>query len=393
MFLTLPQAVAFAALARMPVSAAIWASFIPAIIAAIVGREAFVITGPSAMLSLMLGTTLARHVAPGSPDFLASAAMLVAMMAAFQALAAATGFVRVLRLIPPAAVRGITAGIGASILMSQLPVITGAQGAPAFLPLWEQALSVSIGAWHFWPMLAFAITLGLGLALRWAPWSWMRAMRWPLAVLVGSVLVQHPDIEVIGLLPLSPPDAAQALWHPGVVVASSWPLWIGPALTFAALALTQSMLVSEGAALRGHTRVNIRRESWSQAAANFAAALLCAFPVSASVNRSMAHEQSGARTWWSVVLVAVAVMGVAVVAKPLVALLSMPSLAAMLCVVAWNMLRGAFVNKHRRIAMGFALSCVIIGMGWSVLAAMVYGLRHFHPGIVGDGPDRGVAAP
>jgi SulP family sulfate permease len=381
-FLTLPQAVAFAALGHMPVAAAIWASFIPALIASLIGREAFVITGPSAMLSLMLGTTLSQHVAPGSPEFLASAAMLVAMMAVFQALAAATGFVQVLRWIPPPAVRGITGGIGVSILLSQLPVITGVQGIPAILPLWSQALSVLHATWHPWPLLSFAFTLFLGWALRIAPWAWMRVMRWPVAVMLSSLLVQHPDIAVIGRLSLSMPQSAQALLHPGVVVASSWPEWIGPALTFAALALTQSLLVSEGAALRGHTRMNIRRESWAQAAANLGSALLCAFPVSASVNRSLAHEKAGARTWISGVMAAVAVMAVAVVATPLVALLAMPALAALLSVVAWGMLRGAFAKDRRRVSLAFGMGCVFLGMGWSVLIAIVYGLRHFHPDAV-----------
>jgi MFS superfamily sulfate permease-like transporter len=181
-------------------------------------------------------------------------------------------------------------------------------------------------------------------------------------------------VPVVGSIVLSPAWRIGDLLHPGVAVSAIFPQLLGPAGVMAALALTQSILVSEGARSRGATPVHLTREGLAQAIANGVSALTCGFPVAASVNRSLAHEQAGATSWRSAVLMAALVLVAVVIARPVLAILALPALSAMLCVPAAHMVRGVEKDGKAGVALGVAAVCVMIGFGAAVILAIGLGL-------------------
>ncbi len=75
-----PQSMAYAQLAGLPVVYGLYASFVPVIIASLWGSSNQLHTGPVAMLSLMSAAVLISFASPGSPDFIELSIMLALMV-------------------------------------------------------------------------------------------------------------------------------------------------------------------------------------------------------------------------------------------------------------------------------------------------------------------------
>lgn len=75
-----PQAMAYASLAGLPVVYGLYASLVPVIVAALWGSSNHLHTGPVAMLSLMSAAALIPLAAPGSPAFIELSIMLALMV-------------------------------------------------------------------------------------------------------------------------------------------------------------------------------------------------------------------------------------------------------------------------------------------------------------------------
>ncbi|MHB1429352.1 MAG: SulP family inorganic anion transporter [Rhodocyclaceae bacterium] len=75
-----PQSMAYAQLAGLPVVYGLYAGFVPVIIAALWGSLRQLHTGPVAMLSLMSAAALLPFAAPGSPKFIQLSLMLAMMV-------------------------------------------------------------------------------------------------------------------------------------------------------------------------------------------------------------------------------------------------------------------------------------------------------------------------
>ena len=75
-----PQSMAYAQLAGLPVFYGLYASFVPVIIASLWGSSSQLHTGPVAMLSLMSAAAVIPFAAPGSDRFIEISVMLALMV-------------------------------------------------------------------------------------------------------------------------------------------------------------------------------------------------------------------------------------------------------------------------------------------------------------------------
>lgn len=71
-----PQGVAYAALAGMPLVTGIYASLIPALVAVLFSSSTRLGVGPTALTSLLIGASLTGLAEPGSADWVALAAWM-----------------------------------------------------------------------------------------------------------------------------------------------------------------------------------------------------------------------------------------------------------------------------------------------------------------------------
>jgi sulfate permease, SulP family len=388
----IPQSVAYAQLAGMPVVTGIYAAMWPVLVAVLFGGSASVATGPAALTCLLVGTTLHSLSGLGfSPEFIAI--WLALLSGLVQTL---LGFARVgwlLNLISSPVLMAFTQAAALLILASQLPALLGFKESGTLA--W--VIHLAQKPWSAWRGLSVAFGLGglgfLVLARRYAP-------RMP-AILALVVLA-------IGLSQLS---GFASLG--GVVVGSvpeglprwSWPGW--PSIELLQGLLLPVLLISFVSFLETASSAKAESQktgrSWNQSQdligqglAKITAGLCGTFPTSASFSRSAVLLYSGASTAWASVFSVLMVLVVLLWCTPWLALLPKAVLAAIVVIAVISLLKPwAFVKLWRVAPVECAIALMTFSttllaapdLYWGVVAGLVLGLSHFlyqrlHPRII-----------
>jgi len=152
-----PQSMAYAQLAGLPVVYGLYASFIPVIVASMWGSSSQLHTGPVAMLSLMSAAALIPFATPGSDDFIALSIMLAMMVGVLRLALGLFKLGAIVNLLSSPVIVGFTNAAALIIGLSQLSKIIGVPfpRSDVYLEdLW--GVVEQVGSTH-WPTLAFAV--------------------------------------------------------------------------------------------------------------------------------------------------------------------------------------------------------------------------------------------
>ncbi len=120
-----PQSMAYAQLAGLPVVYGLYASFIPVIIASLWGSSSQLHTGPVAMLSLMSAAALIPFASPGSASFIELSIMLAMMVGVLRLILGVFRLGSIVNLLSSPVVVGFTNAAALIIGLSQLNKIIG----------------------------------------------------------------------------------------------------------------------------------------------------------------------------------------------------------------------------------------------------------------------------
>ncbi len=124
----IPQAVAYAAVAGMPLVTGIYAALLPALVAAMWSASARLSVGPTALTALMVGSALTGLAQPGSVDWVNLAVWLALLTGLTQMLLGFVGFGWLLNIISAPVLMGFTQAAALLIVTSQLPAMLGFKG-------------------------------------------------------------------------------------------------------------------------------------------------------------------------------------------------------------------------------------------------------------------------
>ncbi len=120
-----PQSMAYAQLAGLPVVYGLYASFIPVIIASLWGSSSQLHTGPVAMLSLMSAAALIPFATPGSATFIELSIMLALMVGVLRLVLGVFRLGAIVNLLSSPVIVGFTNAAALIIGLSQLSKIIG----------------------------------------------------------------------------------------------------------------------------------------------------------------------------------------------------------------------------------------------------------------------------
>ena len=120
-----PQSMAYAQLAGLPVVYGLYASFIPVIIASLWGSSSQLHTGPVAMLSLMSAAALIPFATPGSDAFIELSVMLALMVGVLRLALGALSLCAIVNLLSSPVIVGFTNAAALIIGLSQLSKVIG----------------------------------------------------------------------------------------------------------------------------------------------------------------------------------------------------------------------------------------------------------------------------
>lgn len=208
-----PQSMAYAQLAGLPVVYGLYASFLPVIVASLWGSSSQLHTGPVAMLSLMSAAALVPFASPGSAGFIELSVMLALMVGVLRLSLGLFKLGAIVNLLSSPVIVGFTNAAALIIGLSQLSKIIGVpfpRSDRYLADLWhvvEQA-----GATH-WPTLLFALgAYGLIVGLRKFAPTLPGVL---IAVLAATAIASLIDFERKVTVPLSSLD------HPAMVERAS----------------------------------------------------------------------------------------------------------------------------------------------------------------------------
>jgi MFS superfamily sulfate permease-like transporter len=155
-----PQSMAYAQLAGLPVVYGLYASFVPVIVASLWGSSSQLHTGPVAMLSLMSAAALIPFAAPGSDRFIELSVMLALMVGVLRLALGALSLGAIVNLLSSPVIVGFTNAAALIIGLSQLSKVIGVpfpRTESYLADLWRVVLQVpqahiatlafAIGAW------------------------------------------------------------------------------------------------------------------------------------------------------------------------------------------------------------------------------------------------------
>ena len=293
----LPQCLAYALMSGLPPAYGLSTAAVAGLVAALLGRSAQVVTGPTNTTGLLILGALLPFLGSNGllrPDAVHVLATLALLAGAIRIVAALAGGAHLIRLIPESVLTGFTAGVAILIGVMQLDEALGLKPARATGFLSQLGEIVPYLRDVRWPAIAVtaatAALVGLGYrSLRRVPLGLFAmgaaaAMAWLLKLDQSSGL---PLVRDRGALP----DAWPAFALPDPSLGLIQTLFV-PAAAIVLLGTLELAVTARA----GGERPDMRREILAQGWANVVGAFAGAFPASASLGRSALLRLTGART-------------------------------------------------------------------------------------------------
>ena len=296
----IPQGMAYALIAGLPVVYGLYAALVPQVIYALMGTSRPLAVGPVAMDSLLVASGLAGLAVVGSERYIELALLLALMMGLIQLTLGAFRLGFLSDFLSRPVISGFTSAAALIIGFNQLGNLLG-------LPLVRSAqlhhLLVSavehLHEAHLPTLGLSALSIGLLLALnRLAP----RIPGTLVVVVLGaaSVALGLVTTSTIGTVPSGLPD-----FHIPVVQAADVRALLPVAATLALVAFMEAFSVAKFIAqkTRDH-QVDADQELRALGVANAIGSLFGAYPTSGGFSRTAVNHRSGARTGVSALIAA-----------------------------------------------------------------------------------------
>ncbi|MGD8916226.1 MAG: SulP family inorganic anion transporter [Syntrophobacterales bacterium] len=342
-----PQCMAYALIAGLPVQYGLYAAIVPAIIGSLWGSSAQLVTGPTTAISLVVLSTLIQLAQPGSDHYLQLAFFLALMVGLIQIAMGLARLGSLLNFVSHSVILGFTAGAAVLIGFKQIPNLLGLNLEKT--SIFVESLAQIASHIHETHIITFALGLGtvaVIVALRTVRSSWPGTLIALVVIggLVGLFKLDAHGVAVVGAIPQSLPPFHFPDIHGLEIEVDIADLAPG-ALAIAILGLMEAVSIAKSIAGQTHQRLNVNQEFIGQGLANMAASLFSGYPGSGSFTRSAVNFRSGGKTPMSGVLSGVAVAGVVLLAAPLASKLPVAALAGVLMVVAYDMIRKEDIKR------------------------------------------------
>ncbi len=333
--IALPLSIALAMASGVAPAAGIYTAVAAGFFVSLLGGSRIQIAGPTAAFA----TTVAGIVATNGLDglFIATiiAGVLLVLMGVFK-------LGSLIKYIPTSITVGFTAGIAVTILVGQIKDFLGLQYADTVKPIETfEKIEANIGAMSTLNWQALLVGGVCLLILILYPKIEKRVPPSLIAVVAGVLMVKLipgmegvATIRDISVIPAGLPDISFA----GMDVSMDKILSVIPgAVTIAVLAAIESLLscvVADGMVGAKH---NSNAELVAQGVGNIASVLFGGIPATGAIARTAANAKNGGRTPIAGMVHALVLLLVLLFLMPYAGWIPMPTIAAILFMVAYNM--------------------------------------------------------
>lgn len=329
--IALPLSIALALASGVGPEAGIFTAIVAGFVISALGGSSVQIAGPTAAFA----TIVAGIVAKNGMDGLIIATILAGV---FLILMGLCHFGSLIKFIPYTITTGFTSGIAVTIVIGQLKDFFGISYPDGVKPIETteklKAFFENFSTFNFDALIVGGVSLAILIL---APYVLKKVPGSLPAVIVGILMVKFLPLKVatIGNL-YTISNSLPTLHIPSMNLSM-----IGDALpnafTIAVLAAIESLLscvVADGM-INGKHRSDM--ELVAQGAGNIASALFGGIPATGAIARTAANIKNGGRTPIAGIVHSITLVVVLVVLMPFAGMIPMPTIAAILFVVAYNM--------------------------------------------------------
>lgn len=353
----LPLALAFGVASGMGAQAGLATAVVAGILAAVFGGSNLQVSGPTGAMTVVLVPVVHRFGPSGVLMVGTIAGMFLIAMALLR-------LGRFVRFLPVSLIEGFTAGIAVVIALQQVPAALGVLD-PAGGKVWAQAghaVLTFVTAPEPAPVLvAGGVTVLMLVGARWRPGVPFSLIGVAAATVAATLLPLH--VELLGALPAGLPRPSLAF----VDVSAAGPL-VTAALAIAALAALESLLCATVAdAMSVNEHHDPDRELFGQGVANLITPLFGGVPATAAIARTAVNVRAGATSRLAAVTHSLIVLGVVLIAAPLVAKVPLAALAGVLFATCIRMVE---VSSLRALLRSTRTDAVIAILTFAVTVAV-----------------------
>jgi SulP family sulfate permease len=384
--LMVPQAVAYAALAGMPLVTGLYAALLPALVGVLWGASTRLSVGPTALTCLLVAASLSGLAEPGSARWVDLAVWLAFLSGLLQLVLGLGGFGWLLNVISAPVLMGFTQAAALLIIASQLPALLGLKGSLASL-LTQPQIDLRAAAYGLG-----SVALLLLARQRWPRLPMIMIVVAGAAALSAAMRFAAAGGAVVGALPAGLPPLHVPGW-PGLEALG---ILVVPAMVIALVSFLETASSARVENQRDGRRWDDNQDLIGQGLAKLAAGACGTFAVSSSFSRSAINLYAGARTGWATVVTVGFVLATLLFLMPVLFHVPRAVLAAVVVVAVVNLVRPAAFRQLWRIApveaatagVTFAVTLLTAPrIYWGVLAGVMMGLLHFlhhrlHPRII-----------
>ncbi len=326
----LPLAIAFAIASGVKPEQGLYTAVVAGVLISVLSGSRVQIGGPTGAFIVIVYSIVAQHGYNG----LAVATLIAGVLLVMMGLA---GFGAIIKFIPYPVTVGFTAGIALIIAVTQVRDFLGLQISNVPAEFIEKCLAYVEHAATF-NYQALGIGLMALLIIRFWPLITHRIPGSLIALLVttAAVSILNLSVDTIGSRFGSVPNTLPAPRLPSITLELVQKLF-QPALTIALLAGIESLLSAVVADGMTGSRHRSNMELIGQGIANIASPVFGGIPATGAIARTATNIKNGGRTPVAGIVHAVTLLLIMLFFGKWAVLIPMPTLAAILLVVAYNM--------------------------------------------------------
>lgn len=369
----IPQSMAYAMLAGLPVQVGLYASLVPLLAYALFGSSMSLSVGPVAVTGLMTATLIAPLAAVGSADYLQLAIWLALLSGLMLFVAGLLRLGFLANFLSHPVISGFISGAAILIILSQLPHLLGLAGMPSnpaeLIRHWQPINSLVLGFGLVSLLLllyarsllaAHLRALGLNASL-----ALLLSRLAPIVVVVLAMAVTalaglaDMGVPVVGSLPAGLPSV---YWSTPDL--QSLRALLLPAALISLVSFVESVSIAQSMARHKRQSIEPDQELLGLGAANLGSGLTGGFAVCGGFSRSAVNVEAGANTPLAGVVAALVIGLILMTVVPLFAHLPLVILAVVILVAVTPLIDLPSLKRAWRYdrAEGATLLCTALGV-------------------------------
>ena len=329
--IALPLSIALALASGVGPEAGIFTAIVAGFVISALGGSCVQIAGPTAAFATIVAGIVARDGMDGLIIATIMAGIFLILMGLFH-------FGSLIKFIPYTITTGFTSGIAVTIVIGQLKDFFGVTYPDGVKPIETtekmKAFVQNISSINTDALIVGVVSLAILII---APYVLKKVPGSLIAVIAGILMVQFLPLKVSTIGNLYTISNSLPSFHMPAIRFSTISASVSNAFTIAVLAAIESLLSCVVADGMINSKHRSDMELVAQGAGNIASALFGGIPATGAIARTAANIKNGGRTPIAGMVHSVTLIIVLVVLMPYAGMIPMPTIAAILFIVAYNM--------------------------------------------------------